>query len=131
MTPHLFVDAMIKQQPITLFNGGVGVYRDWTYVDDIVAGVLATLDSNLPFETINLGNSSPTQLRDFIEMVEEVTGLRAQIEERPLSAAEPPKTFANIDKARRLLGFAPRTQLTDGLAYFWDWYQAEVMRDAV
>jgi UDP-glucuronate 4-epimerase len=55
MTPHLFVNAMVKQQPITLFNGGIGVYRDWTYIDDIVAGVTATLDSNLPFETINLG----------------------------------------------------------------------------
>jgi UDP-glucuronate 4-epimerase len=130
MTPHLFVNAMIKRQPITLFNGGVGVYRDWTYIDDIIAGVVATLDSNLPFETINLGNSNPTQLRDFIELVEAVTGLRAQIEERPLSAAEPPTTFANIDKARRLLHFAPRTQLADGLTHFWDWYQAEVLQDA-
>jgi UDP-glucuronate 4-epimerase len=130
MTPHLFVNAMVKQQPITLFNGGIGVYRDWTYIDDIVAGVTATLDSNLPFETINLGNSNPTQLRDFIEMLEEATGLHAQIEERPLSAAEPPKTFANIDKARRLLHFEPRTQLADGLAHFWDWYQTEVLHDA-
>lgn len=130
MTPHLFVNAMIKQQPITLFNGGIGVYRDWTYIADIVAGVLATLDSNLPFETINLGNSNPVQLRDFIEMLEEVTGLHAEIEERPLSGAEPPMTFANIDKARRLLDFAPRTQLADGLAHFWEWYQAEVLRDS-
>lgn len=126
MTPHLFVDPMLERRQITLFNGGVGVYRDWTYIDDIVAGVLATLDRDLPFEIINLGNSSPVELRDFMDRLERITGLEARIDERPLSSAEPPVTFADVSKARRLLDFSPRTTLDDGLERFWEWYRREV-----
>src|SRR6266496_260653 len=92
MTPYLFVDAMVKGTPITLFNGGVGVYRDWTYVDDIIAGVVAALDSDLPFEVFNLGNSSPVQLCDFIELLERITDLKAIVDAKPLPAADPPIT---------------------------------------
>jgi UDP-glucuronate 4-epimerase len=127
MTPHLFVDAMVAGRPITLFEGGVGVYRDWTYVDDIVAGVLAALDSDLPFEVFNLGNARPMELLAFVRLLESVTGLRATIERRPLPPADPPATFAEIGKARRLLGFEPRTPLETGLARFWEWYQADVL----
>jgi UDP-glucuronate 4-epimerase len=127
MTPALFVDAMIKQRPITLFNAGEGVYRDWTYVDDIVAGVVAALDVDLAFDTFNLGNSSPIQLRDFVALLEQITGYQAIVEPRPLSPADPPTTYANIDKARRLLGFQPRTSVEEGLARFWQWYRAEVL----
>jgi UDP-glucuronate 4-epimerase len=127
MTPYVFVDAMVKRKPITLYNGGVGVYRDWTYVDDIVSGVVAALDSDLPFETFNLGNSSPVQLRDFIEVLERVTDLEATIEAKPLPAADPTITYANVDKARRLLGFQPTTSVEQGLERFWAWYQAEVL----
>lgn len=127
MTPYLFVDAMIREQPITLFNGGVGVYRDWTYVGDIVAGVIAALDSDLPFETLNLGNSNPIQLRDFVSQLERVTGLEAWIESKPLPATEPTITYANTEKARQLLGFEPRTTVEDGLEQFWSWYKQEVL----
>jgi UDP-glucuronate 4-epimerase len=127
MTPYVFVDAMIKNKPITLYNGGEGVYRDWTYVDDIVAGVVAALDSDLPFEIFNLGNSSPVQLRDFIATLERVTDLEARIDSKPLPAADPPITYANVDKARRLLGFDPKTPVEQGLERFWAWYQAEVL----
>ena len=127
MTPYLFVDAMVKGTPITLFNGGVGVYRDWTYVDDIIAGVVAALDSDLPFEVFNLGNSSPVQLCDFIELLERITDLKAIVDAKPLPAADPPITYANVDKARGLLGFQPQTPLEQGLRRFWAWYQAEVL----
>jgi UDP-glucuronate 4-epimerase len=127
MTPYVFVDAMIKHKPITLFNGGVGVYRDWTYVDDIVAGVVAALDSDIGFDIFNLGNSSPVQLCDFIALVEKVTDLEAIVDAKPLPAADPPITYANVDKARRLLGFQPKTSLEAGLERFWSWYQAEVL----
>jgi UDP-glucuronate 4-epimerase len=125
MTPSLFVDRMRKRQPITLFNGGVGVYRDWTYVDDIVAGVVAALDSGLPFEVFNLGNSKPVELRAFVAMLEDVTGMEAMIESQPLPAADPPVTYANVEKAGRLLGFAPKTVVEEGLARFWAWYGSE------
>jgi UDP-glucuronate 4-epimerase len=127
MTPSLFVRPMLEEEPIVLFNGGVGVYRDWTYVDDIVAGVVAALDADMPYEIFNLGNSSPVQLRDFITTLEGITGLRAQIEARPLPPADPPATFADISKARRLLGFEPRTAVEQGLEHFWNWYKHTVI----
>ena len=127
MTPYLFVDAMIKGKPIALFDGGVGVYRDWTYVDDIVAGVVAALDADMAFEIFNLGNSSPVQLCDFVALLERITGLSAIVESRPLPAADPRITYANTDKARRMLGFQPRTTVEEGLTHFWQWYQEEVL----
>jgi UDP-glucuronate 4-epimerase len=127
MTPSLFVTPMLEEEPIVLFNGGAGVYRDWTYVDDIVAGVVAALDADLPYEIFNLGNSSPVQLRDFITTLERITGLRAQIDARPLPAADPPSTYADISKARRLLGFEPRTAVEQGLERFWNWYKREML----
>jgi UDP-glucuronate 4-epimerase len=126
MTPYVFVDAMLKNKPITLYNGGVGVYRDWTYVDDIVAGVVAALDSDTAFEIFNLGNSSPVQLCDFIGVLERVTDLEARIDTKPLPAADPPITYANVEKARSLLGFQPKTTLEQGLERFWSWYRDEV-----
>jgi UDP-glucuronate 4-epimerase len=125
MTPHLFVDAMVAGKAITLFNGGIGVYRDWTYIDDIVSGVMAALDSGYAFEIFNVGHSSPVQLIDFVTTLEQVTGLRASIVSQPLPAADPPITYARIDKATRMLGFQPCTPLEEGLARFWEWYQSE------
>lgn len=127
MTPYLFVDAMVRRKPITLFNGGIEVYRDWTYIDDIIAGVVAALDSDLPFEIFNLGNSSPVQLCDFIALLERITGYPAIVEARPLPPADPPITYADVARARRLLGFAPRVPIEEGLARFWEWYQQEVL----
>lgn len=125
MTPSLFVDKMRAQQPITLFNGGIGVYRDWTYVADIVTGVLAALHCDSPFDVFNLGNSAPVELRAFVQLLEQVTGLSAVIDEQPLPAADPPRTYANIDRAQTVLGFQPQTPLAQGLAQFWEWYRRE------
>lgn len=127
MTPFLFVDAMVKDKPITLFNGGREIYRDWTYVDDVVAGVMAALDSDLDFEIFNLGNSSPIQVCDFVGLLEQITGRRALIEARPLPSADPSITYADVSKARRLLGYNPQVAVEEGLARFWAWYQQEVL----
>ena len=125
MTPSLFVEAMRRNQPITLFNGGEGVYRDWTFIDDIVAGVLAALDTDLAFEVFNLGNSQPVMLRSFIDTLQAVTGLPVTINAQPLPAADPPITYADISKAQALLNWAPVTDIESGLERYWEWYQAE------
>ncbi|MBM4413240.1 MAG: NAD-dependent epimerase/dehydratase family protein, partial [Chloroflexi bacterium] len=80
MTPSLFVDKMRHGLPVTLFNGGEGVYRDWTYVADIVAGVIAALHDRTPFDVYNLGNSSPVELIVFVRLLEQITGLTAIID---------------------------------------------------
>ncbi len=127
MTPSLFVRPMLEGRPITLFDGGVGVYRDWTYIDDIVAGVMAALDSQLPYEIFNLGNSRPVQLRDFVAALERVSGLTAQIDAQPLPPADPPVTFADTEKAGRLLHWEPHTSVEQGLEQFWRWYSREII----
>lgn len=127
MTPTLFVEPMLRGEPITLFNGGVGVHRDWTYVDDIVRGVLAALHADIGYEIFNLGNSQPVQLIDFIGALERVTGLQAMIHSEPLPSPDPPMTYANVEKAGRMLGFEPLTSVNEGLAYFWAWYRDEIL----
>jgi UDP-glucuronate 4-epimerase len=126
MTPRLFVDSMLKGEPITLYNGGVGVYRDWTYVDDIIDGVIAYLDSDIKFDIINLGNSEPIELIKFVTTLEAITGLKAIIQEKPLPAADPPKTFADTSKAKKLLGYEPKIHFEQGLKNFWNWYQTQI-----
>ncbi len=125
MTPSLFVDKMRRGEPITLFDGGVGVYRDWTYVSDIVRGIIAALHVEVPFATYNLGNSAPVELREFVQTLEHITGLTAHIESQPLPASDPPKTYADIAQAQHDLGFQPQMPLERGLKLFWEWYQQE------
>lgn len=125
MTPTIFVEAMRKQEPIVLYNGGVDVYRDWTYVDDIVSGVIAVLDSDRAFDIFNLGNSTPVMLRSFIDTLQAITGLNAIIEAKPLSSADPPITFADTSKAQQLLGWKPTIDIEDGLERYWHWYKTE------
>lgn len=127
MTPYLFVDRMVRGEPIVLFNNGIELYRDYTYVDDIVAGIIAALDKPHPFEVFNLGNSQPIEMRRFVALIEATTGLQAQIENRPLPATEPLITFANSAKAERMLGFQSQTTVEVGLERFWTWYQHEVV----
>lgn len=128
MTPFVFVEPLLAEQPIRLFNGGVGVYRDWTYVDDIVAGVTAALDKALPYEIFNLGNAQPVELISFVRTLEEVVGKRVRIAPEPLPPTDPPITYADVSKAGRLLGYAPQTSVGEGLEHFWTWYQHEVLR---
>lgn len=125
MTPYLFVDKMVRGEPFVLFDGGVNLFRDYTYVDDIVAGVVAALDKAQGYEIFNLGNATPVEMRRFVELLERVTGHKALVELKPLPATEPPITFASTEKAGRLLGFEPLTDVEEGLARFWAWYRAE------
>jgi UDP-glucuronate 4-epimerase len=127
MTPYLFVDKMVRGEPFVLFNGGVNLYRDYTYVDDIVAGVVAAADTALSYEIFNLGNSQPVEMQRFVSLLEQITGYTAQIETKPLPATEPPITFASTAKAANLLGFAPSTKVEVGLEHFWEWYRSEVL----
>jgi UDP-glucuronate 4-epimerase len=130
MTPYLFVDKMVRGESFVLFEGGVDLLRDYTYVDDIVAGVQAALDRARGYEIFNLGNSQPVEMRRFVELLEQITGLSAKIETRPLPPTEPPITFADTSKAGRMLGFESSVNVEEGLARFWEWYRSEVLPKA-
>jgi UDP-glucuronate 4-epimerase len=127
MTPHLFVDKMVRNEPFVLFEGGKNLFRDYTYVDDIVGGVQAALDGARGYEIFNLGNSQPVEMHRFVALLEQITGLQALIEERPLPPTEPPITYANTEKAGRLLGFESGVNVEEGLQRFWAWYRAEIL----
>ncbi len=124
MTPYLFTQAISLGREITLYDDG-RPQRDFTFIEDIIGGVLATLDADLEYEIINLGNSQPVVMRDFVTIIEDLLCRQAEIVSPPLPATEPPLTYADISKARRLLGYNPTTSVEEGMRHFIDWYQQE------
>jgi len=121
MMPYMLMESMLKGKPMKLYNGG-NVKRDWTFVEDIVSGIVAAADTPLGYEIINLGRGEPILLSEFVAELTKLSGLSPNAEASPLPAADVSLTFANIDKARRLLGYAPQTRVPDGLKAFYDWY---------
>ncbi len=125
MTPYMFTEAISQGRQITLFDEG-RPRRDWTYIDDIVAGVLSAADADLGFEIINLGNSQPILMRDLVAIIDKLLHRPARIVAPPLPASEPPVTYADISKARRLLGYLPTTAAKEGMRRFVEWYRQEI-----
>jgi len=128
MMPYMVMQRTLSGEPIHLFDAG-RMRRDWTYVDDIVAGVLAALDRPLGYEIINLGRGEPVWMSDFVEIIEALTGRPAVLSTPPAPPSEPKVNFADISKARRHLGYAPQTPVRDGLARMWEWYQQQVIAE--
>jgi UDP-glucuronate 4-epimerase len=118
-----FTDAMLAGKPIQVYNHG-RMKRDFTYIDDIVAGVLASLfrEGLDPFEVINLGNHRPEPLLEFIALLGRTLGVEPKMEMLPLQPGDVPETFADIERARTKLGFEPTTPLSKGVPRFVEWY---------
>jgi UDP-glucuronate 4-epimerase len=123
MLCFMVMDRIVRGEEITLFNAGE-LHRDWTYIEDIVAGVVAALDRPLGYEVINLGRGEPVRVGDFVQIGEELVGKPARLSTPDAPPTEPPITYADVSKARRLLDYAPGTSIRDGLARTWAWYQA-------
>lgn len=122
MMPFMVTDRVYRGETITLFNAGQ-MKRDWTFVDDIVQGVALAVDKPLGYELINLGRGEPVLMADFVTIIEELIGKKAILDCPEAPPSEPAITFANIDKARSLLGYNPQTPVAEGLARLWAWYQ--------
>ncbi len=122
MMAYLVADSIVKGKEIALYENGE-MYRDWTFVDDIANGVVKALDKPLGYEILNLGRGEPTLLRDFVEMLEELAGNKANMVSKPMPAADVKLTYADISKARELIGYDPQISVVDGVKSFWDWYQ--------
>ena len=123
MMAYMVMDRILKRESITLYDNGE-MHRDWTFVDDIVSGVVAALDKPLGYEIMNIGRGEPVYLRDFVEIIEDLVGERAIINPRPAPASEPPITYASTEKAYRLLDYQPHTSIVDGLKATWQWFQS-------
>ena len=124
MMPWQWATKITRGEPLTLFNGG-HMERDWTYIDDIVDGFMAALDAGLQWEIINLGCGRPVENLRFVQILEEILGKKAAMIDAPCPPSEPMVTFADISKARRLLGYEPKIEVEAGLRRFVEWLQAE------
>ena len=138
MAPFLFTSAILEDRPIKVFNHGK-MLRDFTYVDDIVEGVIRIQDvipqadpentmstpdsSKAPYSVYNIGNNEPIQLSRFIQAIETATGKEAQKEYLPMQPGDVPATFADIDSLQAKTGFKPATTIEDGMQRFVDWYR--------
>ena len=126
MAVWLFTEAMMRGRPIQLFNEG-RMRRDFTFVDDIVAGILAVLDHPpaLPGHRLyNIGNSRPEELGTLVATLERLLGVAARKELRPMQPGDVPATFADVAAMRRDFGWAPVTTLEQGLAQWVAWWKA-------
>ena len=127
MAMFLFTDAIINNKPIKVFNSG-DLSRDFTYIDDIIAGVFATLledskDSSL-FKLYNIGNSAPVNLMDFIKSIENNLGVVAEKEMLPMQAGDVNQTWADVSKLQNDYNYKPNTAVEKGVEAFIDWFKA-------
>ena len=140
MALFLFTKAILAGRPIDVFNEG-RMRRDFTYVDDIVEGVVRVSDhipvpdtdwsaekpdpasSRAPYRVYNIGNNQPVELLHLIEVLEHAVGRKAEKNLLPMQPGDVPETFADIDDLARAIGFRPHTSIEDGVARFVDWYR--------
>jgi UDP-glucuronate 4-epimerase len=120
---HKFTKLIDAGDPIPVFGDGT-TRRDYTYIDDIIAGVRAAIDyDQSKYEVINLGESRTVELRELISLLEKTLGCKAQIDWQPAQPGDVPQTFADIAKARRLLNYDPQTKIEDGVRKFVNWFR--------
>ena len=126
MAPMLFAKAISSGEPIKVFNGGE-MWRDFTYIDDIVDGVVRALDRSAtgtpPHAIYNLGNHKAEKLTDFIAELEKALGKKAQMKMEPMQPGDVPITYADIAASQRALGFEPSTPISAGIPKFVDWFK--------
>jgi len=145
MSPMLFADRISRGEAIDVFNHG-NHSRDFTYVDDIVEGVIRTLDhpatpdpaydaqspnpgsSNAPYRVYNIGNDRPVQLLRFIELLEQHLGRTVEKNLLPMQPGDVPDTWADVSALRRDVGYAPSTLIEEGVARFVEWYRGYFRR---
>jgi UDP-glucuronate 4-epimerase len=120
---HKFARLISEGRPIPVFGDGT-TRRDYTYVDDIVAGVRAAMDyEGSDYEVVNLGGSRTVELRELIALLERELGRKAVIDRQPPQPGDVPRTYADVSKARRLLGYDPRTPIEEGIRRFVEWFK--------
>lgn len=123
MAMFLFTDAILNNKPIKVFNNGE-LYRDFTYIDDIVNGVISTITipTEKKYSIYNIGNSKPVKLTDFIEAIENCTNKSAIKELQPMQAGDVEQTWADVSLLQKDFGYTPKTEIKEGINNFINWY---------
>ena len=122
MAYFAFTSNILNEKPLQIFNEGK-MKRDFTYIDDIVAGTLAAIDLGAPCEVFNLGNHKPEDVLHLVELLEKKLGKAAVKELLPMQRGEVSVTYADISKSQKQLGFSPMTSLEKGIEKFLSWYR--------
>ena len=127
MSAYIFTQRILAGEPLDVFNHG-HMKRDFTYIDDIVAGVIACLDSpptgeGATHRVYNIGNNRPEELLHFIDLIARACGRPAKLEMKPMQPGDAKETYADIDATRRDFGLEPKTSLDEGDSRFVEWYQ--------
>jgi len=121
---HKFAKLISDGKPISVFGDG-STARDYTYIDDIVDGVISCTQKNFGYEVFNLGESQNVKLSELISLLEKSLGKKAVINRQPLQPGDVPITFADISKARANLGYNPKTKIAEGIPKFVEWFQKQ------
>lgn len=123
-----FIELIEQDKPIPVYGDGTTM-RDYTYIDDIVNGIMSAINyDKTPYEIINLGGGSPVTLNEMIATIEKVLGKKAKIERLPMQPGDVDRTVADITKARRLLNYNPQTSFEEGIRKFIEWREQEKFR---
>ena len=121
MAMYIFVRKILNDEPIDVFNFG-NMERDFTYIDDIIKGIRAAIDKNYDYEIFNLGNSKVENLSNVILNIEKELNRKVKINYKPIQPGDVEKTFSDISKAKKLLGFNPSTSIDEGIKKFISWF---------
>lgn len=116
-----FTKNILEGNPIPVYNQGK-MLRDFTYIDDVVDGIVSAIDKGFACEIFNLGHNKPEEVHDLIRYIEEASGKKAIPHLLPMQPGDVPATYADIDKAKKMLGFSPKTPLREGVRRFVEWY---------
>ena len=138
MSPYIFTNAIIKGKKVPIFNNG-DMMRDFTYIDDIIAGVIGVLKTppekdgeHAPYRLLNIGNNKAENLMDYVRVIEKAVGKKAEIDLLPMQPGDVKETYADIDETTRLTGYKPTTSIEEGIpkyvAWFKDYYGGEANR---
>ncbi len=128
MMAYKVLDNIFTGCEVPLYNGG-HMHRDWTYVADIVNGVVAATDTPLGYDILNLGRGEPVLLNDFVKQIESLVGQKAHLVTKPMLDADIAYTFADVSKTRERLGYDPKVSVSEGVEHFWKWYQKAVLQE--
>lgn len=124
MAPAIFARSILRNKTVSLFGNGLSS-RDYTYIDDIIDGILKAIEAEIDYGTINLGGDNPVSLNDFINILEQIIGQRARIKYAKARKGDVEKTWASIEKAKKELGWEPKVLLREGLMTYVKWLKGQ------
>lgn len=125
MAIYLFIRSILHGKPIEMYGDG-STSRDYTYIDDIISGILSVMEKKILYEIVNLGNSYPVKLIELIGIIEKCSGKKAVIKKLPMQSGDVERTWADITRAKELLGYNPKVSIEEGIRRTIEWHVGQI-----